>query len=133
MLEATIKALRDKRGVSNVIVVMLSLALIVIIVTNLVLLSYQMNQFDWERAQEKIEIIDVQGQNFTFGNDGPLTVRIISLWIVNSTHHEHYDVDLFINSGDNLTCLRTDMTLPSQNFLIRIVTERGNSAVFIKH
>lgn len=98
MLEATIKALRDKRGVSNVIVVMLSLVLIVIIVANLVLLSYQMNQFDWERAQEKIEIIDVQGQNFTFGNDGPLTVRIISLWIVNSTDHEHYDLDLFINS-----------------------------------
>ena len=60
MLEAIIKRLkRDRRGVSNVIVVMLSLILIVIIVANVVLWSYQMNQFDWERIQEKIEILNV--------------------------------------------------------------------------
>ena len=60
MLEAIIKRLkRDKRGVSNVIVIMLSLILIVIIVANVVLWSYQMNQFDWERTQEKISILDV--------------------------------------------------------------------------
>lgn len=38
---------------------MLSLILIVIIVANVVLWSYQMNQFDWERIQEKIEILNV--------------------------------------------------------------------------
>ncbi len=60
MLEAIIKRLkRDKRGVSNVIVVMLSLILIVVIVANVVLWSYQMNQIDWERMQENIAILDV--------------------------------------------------------------------------
>ena len=48
----------DSRGISNVIVVMLSLVLIVVIAANVVLWSYQMNQFDWERTQEKIEIIN---------------------------------------------------------------------------
>ena len=47
MLEAIIKRLkRDRRGISNVIVVMLSLILVVVIVANVVLWSYQMNQFD---------------------------------------------------------------------------------------
>ena len=64
MLEATIRRLKqDRRGVSNVIVVMLSLILVVVIVANVVLWSYQMNQFDWERMQEKIEIVNVQRAN----------------------------------------------------------------------
>lgn len=49
----------DKRGISNVIVVMLSLVLVVIIVSNVILWSYQMNQFDWERMQENVEIVNV--------------------------------------------------------------------------
>jgi hypothetical protein len=39
-----------------VIVVMLSLVLVVIIVGNVVLWSYQMNNIDWERMQEKINV-----------------------------------------------------------------------------
>lgn len=57
MLLPTMKRLRrDRHGISNVIVVMLSLVLVVIIVSNVVLWSYQMNQFDLERMQEKVEI-----------------------------------------------------------------------------
>ncbi|MCD6241514.1 hypothetical protein J7K27_08420, partial [Candidatus Bathyarchaeota archaeon] len=46
----------DKRALSNVIVIVLSLILIVVIVADVVLWSYEMNQFDWERAEEKLEI-----------------------------------------------------------------------------
>ena len=57
MLEAIIRSLRiSKRGISTVIVVMLSLVLVVIVVTNVVLWSFQMNQYDWERMQEKIAL-----------------------------------------------------------------------------
>lgn len=57
MLEAIIRRLRiNKRGVSTVIVVMLSLVLVVIVVANVVLWSFQMNQYDWERMQEKIAL-----------------------------------------------------------------------------
>ncbi|MEM2994510.1 MAG: DUF2341 domain-containing protein [Candidatus Bathyarchaeia archaeon] len=48
-----------KKGVSNVIIVMLSLILIVMIVSNVILWSYQMNQLDWEKMQENIEILSV--------------------------------------------------------------------------
>ncbi len=50
----------DKRGVSNIIVVMLSLVLIVITVTNVILWNYQMNQLDWEKMQEKITLANVE-------------------------------------------------------------------------
>jgi hypothetical protein len=49
----------NKRGISNVIVVMLSLVLIVIIVANVVLWSYQMNQLDWEKNTESVKLMDV--------------------------------------------------------------------------
>lgn len=304
MLEAIIKRLRqNKHGVSNVIVVMLSLVLVVVIVANVVLWSYQMNQFDWERMQEKIEIAEVKSgelisswsvaqteyaidvgscvsgsyadthlaedglwetfqeelspapprcrllingtftinigsyplntiqtveillkynasdteekwylkaynwtaqeyndygfnntsgsqpstpnvwiyysvnltdcwriyvrddgvmylqfhdgtpelppgtqtkigldflgvrvkgnwTTFAFNNEGPLTVHIVSLWIIDSSHHKRYDTDFFINSGENATHIRTDTSLPTGNFLAKIVTERGNIAVF---
>ena len=38
---------------------MLSLVLIVVIVANVVLWSYQMNQLDWERMREDISIANV--------------------------------------------------------------------------
>ncbi|MCW4008751.1 MAG: hypothetical protein NWF09_08720, partial [Candidatus Bathyarchaeota archaeon] len=50
---------RGKRGISTVIVVMLSLVLIVVIVGNVVLWSYQMNQLDMERMQESINLMNV--------------------------------------------------------------------------
>ena len=60
-MAVTTKRLKtDKRGISNVIVVMLSLVLIVIIVSNVVLWSYQMNEVDWERMQEKLSIVNVE-------------------------------------------------------------------------
>jgi len=48
---------QDRCAVSNVIVVMLSLVLVVVIVANVVLWSYQMNQLDLEREQESVNIL----------------------------------------------------------------------------
>ena len=49
---------RDKRGISVVITIMLSLVLIVIIVGNVFLGNYQMNQIDWEKKRENIAIVN---------------------------------------------------------------------------
>jgi hypothetical protein len=49
----------EKRGVSNVLVVMLSLILITVIVANVVLWNYQMNQLDIERMHESVKITEV--------------------------------------------------------------------------
>ena len=51
---------RDRRGVSNIIVVALSLVIIVAIVANVVLWSYDMNQLDWEKMKEDMSITNVE-------------------------------------------------------------------------
>jgi hypothetical protein len=133
-LETISKRLRlDKRGVSNVIVAMLSLVLVVIISTNVIIWSSQMSHYDWEKTQEKIEIVSAQtGRNgalFTINNKGSLTAHVVSLWVIDSTQHKRYNVDIFINSGENSTYTRMDINLPSEDFLIKMITERGNMAI----
>ena len=57
------RIVHDSRGLSNVVVVMLSLVIVVVIVVNVVLWSYQMNQFDLERMHEDVKITDVASVN----------------------------------------------------------------------
>ena len=124
----------DSRGLSNVVVVMLSLVILVIIVVNVVLWSYQMNEFDLERMHEDLKIINVAHVNgsttFTFENDGSFTCHLIAVWIDNSTLHQRYDVSLYINSGDTTSYSRDDVTLPEKPYTVKIVTERGNIAIY---
>jgi len=86
-------------------------------------------------TQTKISIdllrvrIKWRGASFTFDNEGSLTVHIISLWVINSTHHKRYDVDFFVNSGENSTYTQRNISLGIGN-LVKTVTERGNIAVF---
>jgi Na+-transporting NADH:ubiquinone oxidoreductase subunit NqrC len=99
MLQAITTRLRKfksrNRGISTVIVVMLSLVLITIIVGNVVLWSYQMNQIDLDRMHETVTITDV------------------------SKH------------GSSGTCMIIENTGPvSSHFVAKIVTERGNIAIF---
>jgi hypothetical protein len=92
-----------------------------------------MSHYDWEKTQEKIEIVSAQtGRNgafFTIKNKGSLTAHVVSLWVIDSTQHKRYDVDIFINSGENSTYTRMDINLPSEDFLIKMITERGNMAI----
>ena len=50
----------NRRGISNIIVVALSLVIILAIVSNLVLWNYEMNQVDWEKMKESISITNVE-------------------------------------------------------------------------
>jgi hypothetical protein len=128
---------RDKRAVSNAIVVMLSLVLVVIIVANIVLWSYQMNQLDWERMQERTTLLGVErateGTKFSFENDGPVTSHVVAIWVIDTTTHRRYDANLFLDSGTKGDYFRADISLPTEDFIIRAVTERGNVAVFGSH
>jgi len=135
MLLPTMKHLRlDKRGISNVIVVMLSLVLVVIIVSNVILWSYQMNQFDWERMQENVEIVGiiqvVNGTTFTLQNKGSVTVHLVSLWIDSSTIHQRYDMDLYINAGCTANYTRDDISFVDNASIVKVTTERGTISVF---
>jgi Na+-transporting NADH:ubiquinone oxidoreductase subunit NqrC len=136
MLQAITRRLkREKRGISTVIVVMLSLVLIVLIVGNVVLWSYQMNQLDIDRMQETITITDVKknapsGIRLDIKNTGPLSLHIVAVWISTSTTHQRYDADLFLNSGESITYIREDIEFPKDAFVAKITTERGTVAVF---
>jgi len=72
----------------------------------------------------------IDGTRFTFKNDGALTSHLVSLWIINSTNHQRYDIDVFVNSADTTTYLRADISLPAGQFTVKVVTERGNIAVY---
>jgi Na+-transporting NADH:ubiquinone oxidoreductase subunit NqrC len=126
---------REKRGISTVIVVMLSLVLVVIIVGNVVLWSYQMNQVDLERTQETLTIANVTrmepaGLSIEVKNTGAVSLHLVAVWVSDSTEHQRYDADVFLNAGESVTYNRTDIALPSGAFLAKVVTERGNMAVF---
>jgi len=125
---------RDRRGISNIIVIALSLVIILAIVSNIVLWNYEMNQLDWEKMKENVIITNVEnvtsGSQFTFENNGGLTVHLVSLWIINSTDHQQYDISVFINSAETKNYLRDDISLPTGSYTVKVITERGNTAVY---
>jgi len=67
---------------------------------------------------------------FAFENGGSLTCHLVSLWVINSTVHEHYDMNVFVNSGETLSYSRMDIILPSGQYTVKVVTERGHVAVY---
>jgi hypothetical protein len=75
----------------------------------------------------------IDGARFSFRNSGALTSHLISLWIINATIHQHYEINVFVNSAENVTYTRVDLRLPINDFVVKVVTERGNIAVFTGH
>jgi len=95
-----------------------------------------MNQLDWERMREIVKISNVARVSanetlFTFRNEGALTSHLVSLWIINSTNHERYDINVIVNSGESLNHTRADINFPIGQYAVKVVTERGNIAVYL--
>jgi hypothetical protein len=72
----------------------------------------------------------IDGTRLDLKNSSPLSTRIVAVWITNSTTHQRYNADLFLNSGEAATYIRADIKLPQDILLAKVVTERGNAAVF---
>lgn len=72
----------------------------------------------------------INGARLDLKNTSSLTAHIIAIWVTNSTLHQRYTANLFINAGEEKTYIRADITLPEENCIVKIVTERGNIAVF---
>lgn len=70
---------------------------------------------------------------FTFQNDGALTSHLIAVWVNTPTNHQRYDINVLVSSGENITYTRVDISLLTENFIVKVVTERGNIAVFARH
>jgi hypothetical protein len=63
-------------------------------------------------------------------NSSPLTIHIVAIWITDATTHQRYSADLFLNSGESLAYVNSDINLPQHTFIAKVITERGNIAVF---
>lgn len=74
--------------------------------------------------------IVVDGAKFRLQNGGSTTSHIVAIWIINATTHRRYVANFFLNSGEKPDYLRADICLPIDNFIVKVVTERGNIAVF---
>ena len=68
--------------------------------------------------------------SFTFENDGSFTSQLVALWIDNSTLHQRYEISIYINSGDTVSYSRADVILPEEPYTVKIITERGNIAIY---
>jgi len=73
---------------------------------------------------------EFDGAQFTFKNEGSSSTRVVSLWIINSTLHKHYDIDAVVNSAETYNYIRADVKLPSGTYSVKVVTEKGNTAVY---
>jgi len=87
-----------------------------------------------EQFALEADLIELQppsaGPYFLFKNRGTLTSHIVSLWVINSSFHQRYDLSIYLNSGQDIVFYRDDISIPNGQYTVRIVTERGNLAVF---
>ncbi|MGB9675595.1 MAG: hypothetical protein ACPL0C_00225 [Candidatus Bathyarchaeales archaeon] len=73
----------------------------------------------------------IDGAKFSVKNSGSATAHIVVIWVVNATVHTRYEANYFVNVGEEATFIRADIKLPEGDFIVKVVTERGNIAVFI--
>jgi len=99
------------------------------------------NTIETEQKAEKVELRDVKIDsdkfNMTLVNTGSLPVKLVSMWLTNTTDtngwHKNYTLNNLINPGDSLTKFGQDLALTAKNsssYKINIITERGTSANF---
>jgi len=72
----------------------------------------------------------VNGATFSFENEGSRTAHLVSIWVNNATTHRRYETDIFVNSGDTFSYTRLDIPLPTGQYTTKVVTERGNMAIY---
>ncbi|NWG11681.1 hypothetical protein HXY33_08080 [Candidatus Bathyarchaeota archaeon] len=87
-------------------------------------------QFDLKVDWIEQKVVETAVTRFTFKNKGSLTTHVVSLWIINSTVHKHYNTNIFVNPGETLIYDDANISLPNGEYMAKIITQRGNTAVF---
>jgi hypothetical protein len=87
-------------------------------------------QFDYKADLIEFKLVENTETIFTFKNRGSLTSHLIALWIIDSSNHKRYEISVFLNSGEVLSYNRDDISLPLGQYAVRVVTERGNIAIY---
>lgn len=102
--------------------------------TGTIHLKLQDNQADNNQTTVDIDFLGARAKvdraRFTFKNECSLSVHLVSLWIINATLHQHYNADVVLNSAETYNYIQADISLPSGTFTVKVVSERGNTAVY---
>ncbi|MCW4011073.1 MAG: hypothetical protein NWF05_10725 [Candidatus Bathyarchaeota archaeon] len=123
---------RDKRGISTVITVMLSLVLLVVIVGNVFISSYQMNQVDTEKMQENLNITHITqaGASTWFTAQQEFTVNVGTYTGTYSGTQAagDFDFETFTEStGQTLFAHRETVTIGAANYYRLLDSAADNS------
>jgi hypothetical protein len=76
-----------------------------------------------------VRTIVMDGACLDIKNSSPLSLHIVAVWITDATTHQRWDVDWFLNSGEAAE-YTMNISLPQDAFIAKVITERGNVAVF---
>jgi len=136
-----------KRGISTVLGT-IYFVIIMLLAFNLVLWeigqmdTYQQsvnerNQIDWERLNEKVELVSAlfsssNHLNVTVTNVGGLTAHLVDLWLTDRTPNPAvqslFVLNDYVSPGSTVANIGDDVTVdPTHAYTVRIVTERGNT------
>jgi hypothetical protein len=63
-------------------------------------------------------------------NSSPETVHVVAVWVNTESAHTRYSKDVYFNSGEAITNLLDGIKLPSEEFVVKVITERGNVFVY---
>jgi len=84
--------------------------------------------------QENINLQNItavkDSTSFEIKNNSPNGVQIVAIWIIDPTYHQRYSVDVFLNPGETIIYESKIISLPKDFTLAKIVTDRGNTAVY---
>jgi len=87
-------------------------------------------QFDFKVDWIEFKALSNIGTIFTFRNRSSLTSHLVSLWIINSTAHQRYDINVFVSSGETLSFTHDEIFLPEGQYIVKVVSKRGNAAIY---
>jgi len=97
--------------------------------------AHEMAVRDWERLQERFAITSCRASygrlNLTVENVGPISLRLVQLWVVNLTDNDHrwYPLDLFLEPGERAFNVGSNLYLePDKDYEVFLVSSRGNKA-----
>ena len=86
-------------------------------------------QFDLKADFAEFNVETKGGTLVTVENDGGLSCHVVSIWVLNSTVHQRFDADWFVDSGETASQTYPSINLPSGSYTIKVATERGNLAI----
>jgi hypothetical protein len=85
--------------------------------------------FDFKADLIQLSEVYQEGTLITLENTSSITSHVIGVWVNNLTSHQRFDADLFVNSGETWSQAFPNINLPSENYTVKVATERGNIAI----